>query len=221
MPACLNVDEIIRLIASELVASRARATAVSFACCRKNFEGPVLDMLWETQDRLLPLLKSFPVGVWNEGKCTVSAPITRVFLFSQLFCLKVFQKIPNNVGMGSFPEVRSKDARAQRTWDFRPPIFRGFSGSAALRHQRTHVSKSENSRVMERQWEVRPIHPSVLFSENYRHQHCIHPIRLPCGDGRSDGRRCPDAMSQLAGNPPRLPTKGANDHFRCLRDAYR
>ena len=84
MPACLNVDEIIRLIASELVASRVRATAVSFACCRKNFEGPVLDVLWETQNRLLPLLKSFPVGVWNEGKCTVSTPITRVF--SSLNC---------------------------------------------------------------------------------------------------------------------------------------
>ena len=79
MHTCLNMDEIIRLIASELIASRAGTTAISFACCRKNFEDPVLDVLWETQDRLLPLLKSFPVGVWNGGKCTVSAPITRAF----------------------------------------------------------------------------------------------------------------------------------------------
>jgi len=73
MHACLNVDEIVRLIASELVASGAKATAAILACCCKSFEDPVLDALWETQDRLRPLLKSFPEDVWNEGGCTVSA----------------------------------------------------------------------------------------------------------------------------------------------------
>jgi len=73
MHACLNVDEIARLIACELVASRAEAAAVVLACCRKSFEDPVLDTLWETQDRFLPLLKSLPVDVWNEGGYTVSA----------------------------------------------------------------------------------------------------------------------------------------------------
>ena len=51
MHACLNVDEIIRLIARELVASESKATAAALACRRKTFEDPVLDTLWETQGR--------------------------------------------------------------------------------------------------------------------------------------------------------------------------
>jgi len=72
MHACLDVDEILRLIASKLVASKSGAAAVALACCRKSFEDPVLDVLWETQEKLLPLLKSLPGDVWSEGGCTVS-----------------------------------------------------------------------------------------------------------------------------------------------------
>ena len=79
MHACLNVDEIVRLIASKLVGSKTNATAVALASCRKNFEGPVLDVLWETQDKLLLLLESLPEDAWNESECTVSAPKTRFF----------------------------------------------------------------------------------------------------------------------------------------------
>ena len=79
MHACLNVDEIVRLIASELVESKSKAAAIALASCRKNFEAPVLDVLWETQDGLLPLLKSLPVDAWNEGGCTVSTPTKHVF----------------------------------------------------------------------------------------------------------------------------------------------
>lgn len=60
------MDEIIRLLASELLASEAKATAVSLACCCKNFEDPVLDVLWEAQDGLAPLLKCLPREVWKE-----------------------------------------------------------------------------------------------------------------------------------------------------------
>ena len=82
MHPCLNVDEIIRLIAFELVTSQAKATAVSFACNSKNFEDPVLDTLWETQDELLPLLKSLPIDIWlGRTKCTVSVPTTRILPF--------------------------------------------------------------------------------------------------------------------------------------------
>ena len=76
MHACLSVDEIIRLIACELVDSKAKATAVALAACRKSFEEPVLDALWETQEELLPLLESLPEGVWREGGCVVRTPIT-------------------------------------------------------------------------------------------------------------------------------------------------
>jgi len=65
MHHCLNVDEIIRLLARTLVDSGAGATAVSLARCCKSFEDPVLDALWVTQDRLLPLLRSLPGNVWK------------------------------------------------------------------------------------------------------------------------------------------------------------
>jgi len=74
MHICLDVDEIVRLIACELVESESKATAVALACCRKNFEDPVLDVLWETQEKLFPLVKSLPGDVWNESGCTVSGP---------------------------------------------------------------------------------------------------------------------------------------------------
>ena len=53
MHICLNVDELVRLIACELVASEGKATAVALAGCCKSFEDPVLDALWETQGSVL------------------------------------------------------------------------------------------------------------------------------------------------------------------------
>jgi len=78
MHACLNVDEIVRLITHELVASRREATVVALACCCKSFEDPALDVLWAKWDFLLPLLGVFPGDVWNDDECTVSGPITLV-----------------------------------------------------------------------------------------------------------------------------------------------
>ena len=49
MHACLNVDEIVRHITYELVALRAKRTAVALGCCCQSFEDPALDTLWETQ----------------------------------------------------------------------------------------------------------------------------------------------------------------------------
>lgn len=66
MHACLGVDEIVRLLACDLVTSGGEATAVALACCCKNFEDPVLDALWGTQGRLCLLLKTFPEDVWDE-----------------------------------------------------------------------------------------------------------------------------------------------------------
>jgi hypothetical protein len=96
MHACLSVDEILRLLAYELVASEAKATAVALACCRKSFEDPALDVLWETQDRLPPLLKSLPRDVWNgDGyTVTVSAPTTRVLFLLNYLNRKSFKRFP-------------------------------------------------------------------------------------------------------------------------------
>jgi hypothetical protein len=76
MHACLNVDEIVRLIASELVASGGDATIAALACCCKNFEDPALDALWATQQQLAPLLGVFPEGVWKGVGDFVSLPTT-------------------------------------------------------------------------------------------------------------------------------------------------
>jgi hypothetical protein len=82
MHPCLNVDEIVRLIAHELVTSRGRPSAVRLACCCKSFEDPVLDTLWKTHDSPLPLLELFLGHVWDEREHTVSVPTTNVFFLS-------------------------------------------------------------------------------------------------------------------------------------------
>ena len=66
MHPCLKVDEILRQFARELVLSGGKATAVSLACCCKGFEDPALNALWESQDRLFPLLKTLPTDAWKE-----------------------------------------------------------------------------------------------------------------------------------------------------------
>ena len=146
MHTCLNVDEIIRLVASELVASRAEATAVALACCRKSFEDPVLDTLWETQESLLPLLRTLPRDVWVTGE-EVSVPT--IFVLSLLNSyFEVSQAAADGVRTGSFPEVRSKNATAQRTCRFDLPPSNCVLESTTSRHQRTITSESENSPVV-------------------------------------------------------------------------
>jgi hypothetical protein len=98
MHACLGVDEILRFLACELVASEAKATAVALACCCKSFEDPTLDALWVTQDRLFPLLKSLPRSVWEEAGGSLVSPLT-VSTFpalSRLIC-KSFKRIPTKM----------------------------------------------------------------------------------------------------------------------------
>ena len=77
MHACLRVDEITRLLACELIASEGKASAVALACCCRSLEEPVLDVIWGTQDRLYPLLVTFPASVWDQVVQTfVSLPTT-------------------------------------------------------------------------------------------------------------------------------------------------
>ena len=98
MHTCLCVDEVVRLIAHELVASEGKATSVALACCCKTLEDPTLDVLWQTQEQLLPLLKSLPGGVWDDGECIVSPLSDNVLpLLTHQSGLKVFPKTPNDV----------------------------------------------------------------------------------------------------------------------------
>ena len=103
MHPCLGVDEILRLLAYELVTSGAKAATVILACCCKGFEDPMLDALWETQDRFLPLLKSLPEDVWkvDAGKF-VSPPVAFGFPPPNHPAGEVFQTNPDKSGMGWF-----------------------------------------------------------------------------------------------------------------------
>ena len=112
MHPCLRVDEIVRHVASELVASKGKATAVALACCCKSFEDPVLDALWETQERLAPLFKSLPRDIWNDGECGVGA-LTTFVLCSLNHSFPVFQKTPDEAGMDPIPRICSKDAKVR------------------------------------------------------------------------------------------------------------
>lgn len=94
MHPCLCVDEILRLLTCELVASGAGATAVSLACCCKIFEDPVLDVLWRTQERLLPLLKSLPGDVWNEDGYKVDVAIMFIHSLLNYSIRKSFRRSP-------------------------------------------------------------------------------------------------------------------------------
>ena len=72
MHPCLHVDEIVRLITCGLIDAEEYATTVALACCNKTFEDPVLDVLWESQYQLIPLLNTLPWDIWGPGSYQVS-----------------------------------------------------------------------------------------------------------------------------------------------------
>ena len=123
MHPCLNVDEILRIIARELVASGGKATAVSLACCCKSFEDPALDALWARQELLLPLLKSLPGDVWDKEECTVSASATWVFSFLDDSTRKSFRRLPTTTEWVRFRKYarRMQELRQRGTRDSPSP----------------------------------------------------------------------------------------------------
>jgi len=148
MHACLNVDEILRLIACELVTSKGRAAAVALACCCKSFEDPVLDALWETQDRLIPLLNSLPGDVWNEGQHVVSAPTTFVFCSLNHFIQKSFKRLPTTLEWARF----QKYARRMRS---------------LVEHGALGVSSSEVLSVLQFRALSEPLLPNLKVLESW------------------------------------------------------
>jgi hypothetical protein len=86
MHRLLLVHDIPHLLACELVGSELKATAVSLACCCRTFEDPVLNVLWETQDQLTPLLKCLPQDAWKEGDYT-STFVSKTVVFDSLSAL--------------------------------------------------------------------------------------------------------------------------------------
>ena len=164
MHACLNVDEILRFIANELVESGSWQTAVALACCCRAFEDPVLDVLWETEDCLTHLLGTFPQDIWDPGEPKVSVLI--VVLFPSLLkylIVKVSHQAPYSAGVGSFAEVRTKNKNALAVGS---PATASPLGSAVSYPRESPASEPET------------------FGDGchtyYRGQHLIHPsISLP------------------------------------------
>ena len=113
MHPCLGVYEILGFIAHELVGSGAKESAVPLACCCKNFEAPVLDALWESQDRLFPLLKCFPADVWRVAAGRFMSQFHEHVLSSRLTVppVKSFERIPTKAKWSRF----QKYARGMRT----------------------------------------------------------------------------------------------------------
>ena len=102
MHPCLCVDEIIRRVAHELVTSGGQATSVALACCCKTLEDPMLDVLWETQGTLLPLLKSLPRDVWTDSECAVSPPTMCALSLVNYLIWKSFQRLPTTTEWARF-----------------------------------------------------------------------------------------------------------------------
>lgn len=124
MHPCLSLDEILRLLARVLVMTEAKATAAALACCCKTFEEPALDVLWETQNRLIPLLECLPRDAWEEEDGSFVSLLTGL-IFSRLKRLiqKVFQENPDESGMDQFPKVCSKNSETHGGRHWGPHIF--------------------------------------------------------------------------------------------------
>ena len=61
----LKISELTRLIASQLVLTHSRKSAVNLACACRCLEEPVLSTLWETQSSLFTLLRVLPKETWG------------------------------------------------------------------------------------------------------------------------------------------------------------
>lgn len=103
------------LVACELVGSGRRATSVALACRAQGFETLGVDALWETREELLRSLKTFPGGVYADGRMCCECSTGIHFIFPQVSDLEVFRTTPDTPGTDSLPEARSENTKAQ--WD--------------------------------------------------------------------------------------------------------
>lgn len=76
-----------------------RGSLYALALVSKTFHEPALDVLWESQDSILRLIKTFPVEVWKEtGNPSTLVRLSAVqFFSSSLTCAIVLPKGPSCV----------------------------------------------------------------------------------------------------------------------------
>ena len=60
-----KISELTRHIASQLVLTHSRKSAVNLACACRSLEEPVLSILWETERSMDTLLRVLPKGTWQ------------------------------------------------------------------------------------------------------------------------------------------------------------
>ena len=216
MHPCLYIDEIVRVIARELVASGGPATSVALARCCKSLGDPVLDVLWQTQVQLLPLLKSLPRDVWNGRGYTVSPPT--IYILSLLNYFKVFPKAPDDGGLYPFPEIRPDDAGALHNMR---SALGGALRSATLRRRQTPLSESGMAPAGVSHSGVHPILTLFPFPQNHQLRRLIRIIPPPQRNDRLDDHRLPCTMPQLAGDVCQVPAERSNNRCCCLQDFSR
>lgn len=73
---CWGLDEIVRVIAANLVSNGAKASAVSLASCSKSLEEPALSEVWRSLSSIAPLVKCFPPDVWETRDEKLASSIT-------------------------------------------------------------------------------------------------------------------------------------------------
>jgi hypothetical protein len=66
MHHCLDIAEILYIIFKNFHIYGSRYNLLSLAFVSKAFHEPALDLLWESQGSLLPLIKTFPADLWKE-----------------------------------------------------------------------------------------------------------------------------------------------------------
>ena len=73
----LKISELTRLIASQLVLTHSRKSAVNLACACRCLEEPVLSTLWETQSSLITLLRVLPKETWEFKHLEIGYKVVR------------------------------------------------------------------------------------------------------------------------------------------------
>ena len=66
MHRCLEITEILKIVFDNLDYSSRRRSLYALALVSKRFHEPALDILWEWDGSVLPLVKTLPVEVWEE-----------------------------------------------------------------------------------------------------------------------------------------------------------
>ncbi|KIM84932.1 hypothetical protein PILCRDRAFT_87278 [Piloderma croceum F 1598] len=132
MHHCLEITEILKTIFNNFGFSASRRDLYALALVSKAFHEPALDVLWELQDCILPLIKTFPVEVWEQSgnpstlsfqRPLVATDIVRfrfygrrmktLHITDQVFRMYVSEQAPGLATLTIFSALRAKSPHVQ------------------------------------------------------------------------------------------------------------